>query len=271
MRKELFDKQDRVVGLIVGKESVDLDYYPNLKVLGCNMTSVEHLPLEECEKRGIKVISLKGETEFLRDITSTAEHTIGLMIALLRNYKTAFHPPYKHRDFYKGHTLNGKTLGLIGGDGRVGRQMLNMVGVFGVHVRSFDPKYGFNLHSADWHLENLLKNSDIVSLHIPLEGNEGFFTKEMFQQMLPTSYLINTSRDAIVEKGALRWALENKIIAGAAVDFIDSQDLLEYNGDNLILTNHIGGTTFEDLKRTEEFIVNRVKEYIAGIKGNRAI
>ena len=123
--------------IVVGFEKVDWDKFPNLEVVGCNATSTEHID-EECVKRGIKVISLKGETFFLSTVTSTAEHTIGLIIALLRNYRTALNPPYKQRDEYKGHTLSDKTLGIIGCDGRVGKQLIKRAEAFEMKVIGCD-------------------------------------------------------------------------------------------------------------------------------------
>ena len=240
--------------IIIGLESLDLDKFPNLKVVGCNTTSTEHLPEVEMEKRGVKLISLKGETEFLQTITSTAEHTIGLMIALARNYRTAFRHPYEDREFYKGHTLWGKKL-LIIGLGRIGEQVHRISEILGMETQ------------ATANAEVSIGNADFVSLHIPLSGNEGFFTKEMFRQMRPTAYLINTSRSGIIEENALEWALVNDEIAGAAVDFIDDPQLIQYAEapwhTKLILTNHLGGATFEDMARTEEFIENKVEEFIA--------
>jgi D-3-phosphoglycerate dehydrogenase len=240
-----------------------LNDFPNLKVIGCPMTSTEHLPWEEINKRGIKVISLQGETEFLKNITSTAEHTIGLVISLLRNYKSALNAPYKDREEYKGHTLRGKTLGIIG-FGRIGKQILEVARSFGIHVVIFEPNMDYN--TADWalNIESLCASSDIISIHIPLSRNEGFFTKEMFQQMKKDSWFINTSRSKVVEDGALLRALEHGIIKGAAVDFIDDPELCKYakTHDNLILTNHIGGVTWEDREKTEAFIINKVEEFL---------
>ena len=241
--------------IVVGLEEVNLDEFPNLRVIGCNMTSCEHLPLEEMKKRGIKLISLKGNDLFLKTITSTAEHNFGLIIALLRNYKTALNEPYKERDLYQGHTLSDKILGIIG-YGRVGKQLKKMAVGFSMTVITHD--------KGERYIENLLEESDIVSLNIPLQGNEGFFTREMFTFMKPNAYLINTSRSGVIEEGALLDALKCEIIAGAAVDFIDDPQLLEYakTHSNLVLTPHLGGCTLEDMKKTEDFIVNRVKNYV---------
>lgn len=239
--------------IVIGLEKIDLNQFPNLKVLGCNCTGTDHLPWDEINKRGIKVISLKGNDLFLKGITSTAEHTFGLIIALLRNYKNAFNS-MEDRENFKGHTLSDKVLGIIG-YGRIGKQVKKIAVGFSMTVITHD--------KGERYLENLLEESDIVSLHIPLEGNEGFFTKEHFKLMKPTAYLINTSRDAVIEKGALTWALQNNIIKGAAIDFTDDEELVEYtrSHNNLVLTNHIGGCTHEDREKTENFIINQLLNY----------
>jgi len=248
--------------IIVGLDYFNPDNYPKLEVVGCNCTGTDHLPWEQLKKRNIKVISLKGETEFLKNITSTAEHTIGLIIALLRNYKTAFYEPYQDREFYKGYTLRNKIIGIIG-YGRVGKQ----VGAIAVNLRMNvifqEKKFGYGLN-------DLLKKSDIVSLHIPLENNEGFFNKKMFEIMKPTAYLINSSRSSIINGKDLLEALKKKRIAGAAIDFIDNSNLIKYAKihNNLILTNHLGGCTFEDMTKTKEFIEKKVGEEIKNLNKN---
>lgn len=271
---------DNYRGLVIGLEQINLDDFPALKVLGCNATGLDHIDLEECKRRSIKIISLNDFPYFKTLITSTAEHTIGLLIALMRNYKIALNAPYKDREEYIGHKLNGKTLGIIG-YGRIGKQVEKMAKGFGMEVLIDDVKFtNYSLGNKliklfevmglvkkelfMSNLEVLISKSDIVSLHIPLEGNEGFFTREMLSNMKSTAFLINTSRDGIIEKGALKWALENKIIAGAAVDFIDDSELVEYakTHDNLILTNHISGATIEDMSLTENFIIKQVENYV---------
>src|SRR3990167_4494138 len=117
--RQLYNGKAMLIGLKIVDKKL-LDTLPDLKVIGCNCTGLDHIDLEECDKRGIKVISLKGESQWLgENIFSTAEHTFGLIISLLRNYKTALNEPYKDREEYKGHTLVGKTLGIIG-YGRIG-------------------------------------------------------------------------------------------------------------------------------------------------------
>ncbi len=255
--------------IIIGDEKLDLRKFPDLKVVGCPMTGLDHLPTEEMNALGIKVISLRDFPYFLKTITSTSEHTIGLIIALLRNYKTALQEVYRFREDYIGHTLSGKTLGIIG-HGRIGKQVKRIAEAFGMEVLTYDLEdqyeyrwLGKKKRSSD-NLEKLLRNSDIVSIHIPLPSNEGFFTDAMFGFMKSSAHLINTSRSKVIQEGALLKALQDNIIAGAAVDFVDDDRLREYarENNNLILTNHIGGMTFEDRKRTDEFIHNAVENFI---------
>ncbi len=259
--------------IIIGDEKLELKKFPDLQVIGCPMTGTDHLPIDEINERGIKLITLREFPYFLKSISSTSEHTFGLIIALLRNYKAALREPYLDRETYKGYTLSGKTLGIIG-LGRVGKQMKKIAQGFNMNVLTYDLQ---DRYEYDWfgrekgpsnNLEQLLRNSDIVSIHIPLVGNEGFFTERMFGFMKSSAQLINTSRTKVIEKGALLSALKNKIIAGAALDFIDDEELREYAliESNLLLTNHIGGVTFEDRERTEECILQAVETFISDNK-----
>ena len=228
--------------------------HPDVKVIGSNTTGNDHIDFDACEKHGVKVITLglqpnrDGETEwFLDTITSTAEHTIGLMIALARNYKTAFNGVPS-----VGHKLAGKTLGIIG-YGRIGRQVGKIAKAMGMKVLWHDYNDGDEL-------PYLLRDSDFISVHVPLKGNEGGINNFVFKFMKKTAFLINTSRDGVIAKGALLWALENKLIAGAAIDFADDENLVEYSRshDNLIITPHIGGATIEDRQLTKDFIIKKI-------------
>ena len=107
--------------------------------------------------------------------------------------------------------------------------------------------------------EKLLKESDIVSLHLPLdESTEGSFSFRHFEMMKSTAYFINTARSKIVKKNALTAALFLDEIAGAATDFPEDEGYL--TTDKLITTPHIGGCTYESFYKTEEFLANLVKD-----------
>ena len=102
-----------------------LDLCPNLKVVATRTTGLDHIDLDYCREKGIEVLSLRGEEKFLKDIPATAEFTFLNMGMLLR--KT-------------GHELKGKTLGIIGGQGRISQLLIKMAEAFGINVIHYDIK-----------------------------------------------------------------------------------------------------------------------------------
>ncbi len=261
--------------LVERLEKVDrnvLESFHNLKIISTNTTGNDHIDEKECEKRGIRIVSLKGEVEFLESITSTAEHTIGLILALLRKIPWAFEDvkqEYWDRERFKGNTLNGKTLGIIG-NGRVGKQVSHYAAALGMSVMGIDK----GADQVIW--ENLFRESDIISIHLPLnEETEGLIDMTLLDIMKPTAWLINTSRGKILSEECLLRNLQEKRLAGAALDVVDdepgiSKELLEYvrAHDNLLITPHLGGCTFEDTEKTEVFIAEKVRDLVLKNKSN---
>lgn len=226
-----------------------LDMHPGVEVLGSPTTGLDHIDLAACKRRGVKVVSLQGEREFLDSISSTAEHTWGLILSLARHYKQVL----GCADRELGTKLRGKIIGIIGVEGRVGSQVKKYAEAFGMRVLGVDKKGKY---------EDVLPEADFVTLHIPLVGNEGTFRYGHFLQMKRSAYFINTSRPGIVDRRALLSALEGGLIAGAAVDFFENPAEIKYNYDNsqLVLTNHIGGFTKEDRAATDAFILKKMDE-----------
>jgi D-3-phosphoglycerate dehydrogenase len=256
---------------------IDADFlseFPRLKYILSATTGLDHIDLIEAEKRGIKVLSLKGETGFLRSIPATAELTWGLILSLLRNIPAAVQSVKSgewDRDAYKGHDLRGKTLGIIG-MGRVGRQVARFGDAFGMSVIGHDKTFPRNAEMY-WQLDDLLRQADIISIHVPLdESTRGMIGATEFSLMKKGAYLINTSRGEVIDEPALLHALENGHLAGAAVDVMNDErgirnpGLLEYarTHDNLIITPHIGGCTFESMAATEIFMANKLAGAVSG-------
>ena len=122
---------------------IDNEFLKSARILKCictPTTGLNHIDLNECEKRNIKIISLKGEYEFLSKIRATPEHTFGLVLSLLRNYKKAFmnsHNSMWDRDLYKGYEIFENTVGIIG-IGRVGRILAKYFEAFGANLYFYD-------------------------------------------------------------------------------------------------------------------------------------
>ncbi|TSC78278.1 MAG: hypothetical protein G01um101433_312 [Parcubacteria group bacterium Gr01-1014_33] len=252
---------------------------PNLKIIATPTTGLNHIDMDAAKKRGIRVMSLRGHSSFLKSIPSTAEETMALALALVRKIPWAFEDIKKgnwNRDVWKGHQLIGKTFGIVG-CGRLGKITAKYAGAFGMRVIGYDPyvnettmkRYGIKKVS----LETLLTTSDIVTLHILLTDETRECIKEKhFQMMKKTAHLINTARAEIIERNALIQALKQKWIAGAAIDVMWDEEgkgrhlkkdpLWNYakTHSNLIIVPHIGGATYEAMHITEEFIAKQVVE-----------
>jgi D-3-phosphoglycerate dehydrogenase len=264
------------LGLLVNEDVLRAS--PGLMVIGTPTTGIDHIDLETAETLGIAVLSLKGERAFLDHVYATAEHTIALLLCLIRRIPAAFESVKNHewrRDIYRGNELNGKTLGIVG-CGRLGSMVARYGLAFGMRVIVYDPYQtvfpsGVEISAS---LLDLLEICDGVSIHVPLnrETQSMFSTKE-FACMRPGAWLVNTARGAVIDEAALLNALESGRLAGAALDVIcDEADidsskphpLIAYarGHDNLIITPHIGGATYESVEKADLFIANKITNYL---------
>jgi len=269
------------IGLKYHIDKEFLDQTPNLKIIASPATGMNHLDLAEVKSRGIKLVSLRGRKGFLRNVPSTAEETFALILALSRKLPWAFDYVKNggwDRLEWRGHQLVGKTIGLLG-FGRLGRIVARYAKAFGMKILVCDPNVSAafikSRGAVKSDMEKLFKESDIVSLHVLLTDQTGNLVKEKHLKMMKSStYLINTARAELIEKGVLEKALKNKWIAGAGVDVmwnekgdgshLKNNSLLEYakKNKNLIILPHIGGATFEAMETTQDYIAELVKKEI---------
>lgn len=270
-----------VTGLEIKFNKTVLDKAPRLKLIGSRTTQLRYLDLDECRKRGIKIVNIKTRSPVLKKTYSTAEEAIALTLALLRNIPWAFEAIKKgawERKKYGGHELMGKIIGLIG-LGRLGKMVANYSRVFGMKVLAFDPyvdSIEIKKHQArKVGLDYLLKNSDIVSLHsVYNESTRGFIKERHFELMKKNAVFINTARGEITDELALLKALKNNWIAGAALDTLAGEapdgshlidnPLVNYAREhqNLIIVPHLGGATREATERTQKYISELVVKEI---------
>lgn len=253
----------------------------NLRVIGSATTATDHIDHTAAKKFGIKIISLKGETKFLKTIPSTAEHTWGLLLALIRNTMPALDDvrsgTWEGKPF-AGTELKGKTLGIVG-VGRLGTIVAGYGKAFGMNVIGCDLSNIPSSVCKQVKLEPLLRQSDVVTLHVHLtEETHHLMNALRLKMMKPTAVLINTSRGKIVDQAALLKALKGKKIAGYAADVLEHE--MQFGRDcsndplvrfakchrNVLLTPHIGGRTYEARMKTDVFIAARMKEALSSKK-----
>ncbi len=261
------------------------DRAKKLKAVVTATTGLNHIDLESASAHGVEVLSLKGERAFLDTITATAELTWGLILSLARRLPGANNHVLKglwNRDILKGNELRNKTLAIVG-YGRLGSIVAEYGRVFRMNVMTVEP---YKRDIPEWirraSIDDVLKEADIVSLHVNLdEKTKGFFGREEFSSMKKGSFFINTSRGELVSDHALYEALESGRLGGAALDVLQGEtsgnpDWLTNNllwkyaqsHDNLILTPHIGGATVESMADTELFMAHKLRDYLSAKLSN---
>lgn len=251
---------------------------PRLRVIVTATTGLNHINLEEAEARGITVLSLRGESDFLSSIRSTAEHTLVLALALVRHLPEAVCHAREggwNRDRFWGNELYGKTAGVVG-YGRLGRIVARYFHALGMRILAADPHVPPNAFAPEviqTPLDKLLPESDLVTLHVNLvRETTGLLGRREFGLMKPGAWFINTARGELIDESALLDGLRARHLAGAALDVItgehaggmDQHPLTQYarQHSNLLITPHIGGCAYESVEKTEIFMARKVLNWL---------
>ena len=224
-----------------------LDACPNLKMLSIAFTGLDHIDMEECQRRGIVVKNAAGYST-----QAVAELAIALMIDLYRKVleNDTITRQCNRKGIMPGREIGGKTIGIVG-MGNIGQRVAQLANAFGCKVLAWNrtAKQVEGVTFVD--KETLLKESDIVTLHIALNAEtRDFITAKDFALMKPDSLLINTARGPIVNETALADALKQGQIAAAATDVYGTEPPLNqdnplFGAPNLIMLPHIGFATEE--------------------------
>jgi D-3-phosphoglycerate dehydrogenase len=221
-----------------------------LQVIGRAGTGIDNIDVDEATHRGIVVVNAPtGNT------VSAAEHTLALMLALARHIpqaSTALKGGAWQRSKYMGTELRGKTLGIIG-LGNVGSEVARRARAFEMRVVGCDPfvseDMAASLQVELVPMERLLKESDFITLHLPLTSQtEGLIGPKELAMVKPTVRIINCARGGLIDEEFLARAVGEKKIAGAAVDVFPTEPATEsvlFNVDEVIVTPHLGASTAE--------------------------
>lgn len=249
---------------------------PKCKYVVTSTTGLTHIDLEFCRRQSIKVISLAGHSRFLKNIYATAEHTLAITLALVRNicssYQKALLGEWSRTNLL-GEEIAGKNVGIVG-YGRLGQMVADRFQAFGAKIYYFDKvekrKNKHHIQCKD--MNELCSKSDIITIHINgTVDNYDFLRMDHFNKMSRNPYLINTSRGEVINERDLLIALNSNVLRGAALDVVEDEtkycknnDICKYANEhsNLLLTTHIGGYTKESLTKVEKFMANRVLKII---------
>ncbi|WP_182406274.1 NAD(P)-dependent oxidoreductase [Psychrobacter sp. GP33] len=234
-----------------------------LKYISIAFTGYNHIDLEKCKEKSIKVSNAAGYST-----NSVAELTFGLITALLRNIVPldAITREGGTKNGYRQTDLNGKTLGILG-TGDIGSAVAKLGLAYGCKVIAYNRSINQELVDKGVEyksLDDVLKTSDIVTLHIPLTAEtKNLINKDKLALMKTSSFLINTAIGPIVDHNALAEALHNGTIAGAGLDRVEMEppvptDYPILSAPNTVLVPHIGYATEEAMVRRAEITFNNI-------------
>jgi len=252
-----------VVRLGYKLDSNFLKKFKNLKFIISNTTGLDHIDKKFCKKKGIKILSLNNIKVKIKNIYSTADLTIGLLINLVRKINLSNKYIVKNKKFerYKfiSEDLRKLTVGIIG-YGRLGKRIKKYTSVMGMKTIIYDIK----IKNLD--IKEFIRKSNIIVVTASSFDGRQILTKEHFKFLNNNSYIINTSRFFSVDENEIIKKLKSGVLLGYATDSIDGEyDENIYRKNkfiklsekfNIIVTPHLGGFTYNSLNKTEDLMAN---------------
>lgn len=262
--------------LPLGKDLLS-KFPPSVKLICEAGTGYNNIDLETAKEKGIAVCNIPGYS---------SEAVAQLAIAFMLNLSSSLHLQQvmiRQKNFtnFTNHLsvphfeIQNKTLGVIGA-GNIGHQVIKVARALGMKVLVYSrtPKDWNDSNIKFVSLEDLLQNSDFVSLHCPLTPNtKHIINRDRLNMMKPSAFIINTSRGALIAEKDLIEALQQGKIAGAALDVQDPEppELTNplFQMDNVILTPHIGWKCFESRQRLIDLLADNIDAFTKGTPINR--
>ncbi|HEX9728461.1 MAG TPA: phosphoglycerate dehydrogenase [Gemmatimonadales bacterium] len=250
---------------------------PSLRVIGRAGIGVDNIDVPAATRAGIAVLNAPGA-----NTVSAAEHAVALLLSLVRRVPWAVESMRRgewDRKAFAGSELRGKTLGIVG-LGRIGAHISKIAVAIGMHVVAHDPflteKRARALSVDLVSLDDLLREVDVVTLHLPLtDDTRHLIDAERLALMKPSAVLINTARGELVDEDALVAAVTGGVIAGAAVD-VYSQEPLPGDSplrrtDRILLTPHLAASTAEAQERVATEICTSIRDALVSGDVGKAI
>ncbi len=266
--KEVIDQYDGILIRSATKLTSDiLADCKNLKVIGRAGVGVDNVDLDQATKNKILVMNTP-----LGNLEATAELSVGLMFSLMRNIHLAndsTHQGKWEKPKFIGTELKGKTLGIVG-YGNIGQRVAEICSTIGMNIitnsKSASDEDLSIFKAKKVSTEQLIKEADIVSIHTKLSDETKYmFNKETLSTMKPTSVIINCARGGLINEADLKDALNNEVIAGAAIDVYENEpatDNVMFGAKNLLLTPHLGASSKEAQSNVAIDVANQVADFL---------
>ena len=266
--KTIIDDYDGILIRSATKLTSDiLENCSNLKVIGRAGVGVDNVDLDVATKNKILVMNTP-----LGNLEATAELTVGLMFSLYRhihNANASTHEGKWEKAKFMGTELKGKTLGIVG-FGNIGQRVAEICKVIGMQIltnsNSASDEVLNSFDAKKISTEELLSSSDILSLHTKLnDQTKNMLNKESIATMKSSSVLINCARGGLINESDLKDALNNDVIAGAAIDVYETEPATEnvmFGAKNLLLTPHLGASSKEAQSNVAIDVANQVADFL---------
>ncbi|NQZ01955.1 MAG: hydroxyacid dehydrogenase [Bdellovibrionales bacterium] len=248
-----------------------LSQCPTLKVIGTATSGFDHVDLEACDEKGVAVYHCPEANR-----ESAAQLTMGLMIDVTRQVSFGNHQLRSEgwrQNVGRGIELFGKTVGIVG-LGLIGKRVAELCNAFGMQVIAYDPYLEQNQFAEagakSVSFEDLLKSSDVVSLHVPLTSKtRHMISVDTVSLMKKGSYLVNAARGKVVSEEAVIKGLDEGIMAGVALDVFESEPLpseskLRDRRDQVVVTAHVGGYAQQAFEKASMLAAQRIALHIKG-------
>ncbi len=243
-----------------------------LKVIARAGAGVDNIDVATAKEKNMLVMNTPGG-----NTNATAEHTLALIMSALRKIPYANDTTHKgkwEKKNIKGTELSKKTLGIVG-FGNVGARLSNLVKGFGVNIlvssKSLESRKKDFPHVKNVSFDELISTSDIISFHCKAAPDDKpLINKEHYKKMKPTTVIINTARGNIVDEKDLNAALNENLIAGAALDVYSKEPAKEnilFNNPKVILTPHVAASTAEASIVVAEMAANQISDFL--LKGTK--
>lgn len=244
-----------------------MDALPNLKMIVRYGVGVDTIDVPEATKHGIQVCNVPDY-----GMNEVADHAIALMMALTRKIvymnDITKHKTWDYTYSIPIHRPSTQTVGVIG-LGRIGRNFAQKAHALGYNIIGYDPFYKETSETAfikTMPLEKIISTADIISLHIPADGNKNLFNKETFSNMKKNAVIINVARGGIINEDDLYEALSSGTIAGAAIDCVTTEPMSPGNKlfslDNYIVTPHMAWYSEEAAQELKQKVAEECVSFL---------
>ncbi|MBD1383406.1 2-hydroxyacid dehydrogenase [Metabacillus arenae] len=269
--EEGIEKYDIIITQFAPIGKAVIDKSENLKILGVLRAGIENVNYRYAEEKGIKVFNTPG-----RSNTSVSEFTVGLILSEIRNISRGnyYLKNGKWEKYYPAGILSPElkesTVGVIG-YGAIGQRVANLLRPFGGKIIFFDDYFKGESEDTQVDLETLIREADIITMHYRLtEQTKHMLNKTHFEKMKKSAVVINSARSGLINEQDLISALQEKRIAGAAIDVFDQEPLPQdhpyFQLDNITITPHIAGSTIGNFANSPKILASRIVPELSNLE-----